>query len=274
MKKRTIKEAIVDVLRKVGTPLSPKEIYNKIIELDYYRFNSETPLHIVSTELRRHSKGIDFPAAHKKKHFQFLNNGTYWIVDLPVPNLSTQSLKAEIVVRKDSENLKSVVEDLKEIHSKHTEAFKKQILNQLKEIDPRIFEEFSKKLLKTFGFKDLAVTQQSKDGGIDGYGKLKVGITFLNVAFQSKRWNKTVVSKKEIQSFRGDIQGKYEQGIYFTTSTYSRDAKEVSIQKGAVPIILLDGNAIVEIMIEKQFGVDTENIPVYVNALDKALNED
>jgi len=274
MKRRTIKEAALAVLTKLQKPLSAKDIYTKIIEWDYYRFNAEDPLHIVNTELRRHSIGIDFPTAHKKKYFQFLNSGNYWIADVPVPGISQETLKSEVQIRKDSENLKSIVEDLKQIHTSHTDAFKKQILNQLKEIDPKVFEEFSKKLMQTFGFRDLEVTSYSKDGGIDGYGKLKIGIEYLNVAFQSKRWNKTVVSKKEIQSFRGDIQGKYEQGIYFTTSTYSKGAQDVALQNGAVPIFLLDGNAIVDFMIEKQFGVETESLPVFVNALDRALNEE
>ena len=91
----------------------------------------------------------------------------------------------------------------------------------MKEIDPKTFEFFSKRLLEVYGFKDVSVTRYSKDGGIDGYGKLKVGIAHLSVAFQCKRWKNNVISKKEIQSFRGDIQGKFEQGIFFTNSTYS-----------------------------------------------------
>lgn len=84
-----------------------------------------------------------------------------------------------------------------------------------------------------------------------------------------------VVSKKEIQSFRGDIQGKFEQGIFFTTASYSRDAKEISIQKGAVPIILIDGPTIVDIMIEKKFGVVVmESLPVYINAFEEALDRE
>ncbi len=31
---------------------------------------------------------------------------------------------------------------------------------------------------------------------------------------------------------------------------------------------------IVDIMIEKKFGIDIEDIPIYINALDIVLNED
>ena len=94
------------------------------------------------------------------------------------------------------------------------------------------------------------------------------------MAFQSKRWNNTPVAQKEIQSFRGSISGKCEQGIYFTTSTYTKGAKNVSIQKGAVPVILIDGNLMVDIMMEKGFGVEAELLRIYSINLENIFEED
>ncbi len=45
-----------------------------------------------------------------------------------------------------------------------------------------------------------------------------------------------------------------------------------SIKQGAVPVILIDGNMIVEFMIEKQFGIEHEDLPIYINALDKIFS--
>lgn len=45
-----------------------------------------------------------------------------------------------------------------------------------------------------------------------------------------------------------------------------------SIKQGAVPVILIDGNMIVDFMIEKQFGIEHENLPIYINALDQILS--
>lgn len=67
------------------------------------------------------------------------------------------------------------------------------------------------------------------------------------------------------------IQGEYEQGIFFTTSSFTKDAMGCSIKHGAVPIILIDGEMIVKFMIEKQFGIEHENLPIYINALDQIL---
>ncbi len=274
MKKRTIREAAIEALKRSGKPLTTKDIFNFIIENDLYRFNAERPEDIVKVEIRRHCIGIEFPTAKKNKYFQILIDGTYWIKDVPVPGQSNAALKSEFIVRKDSENLKTIVAELKTIHTKHNEAFKTQILNQLKKIPPQTFEFFAKRLLEVYGFIDTEVTSYVKDGGLDGFGKLKVGITYLNVAFQCKRWTTNSVSRIEIDKFRGAIQGSYEQGIIFTTSNFSKEALNATRRNGAVPIILIDGSTLVDFMMDKKFGVDSENIPVYINALDNALTEE
>jgi restriction system protein len=267
MIKRTIKEAVILVLKEEGKALSSKAIYNKIIEKDYYRFRAENPPNIVLTLIRRHCQGLDFPSASSKKYFQILNDGTYQLFK---DNQNTTSDTQEILFQSKTE----VQNELKNLHIKYTQEFKESILNHLKSIDPEEFESFCKKLLEVYGFKDLYVTQVKKDGGIDGYGKLKVGISYLNVAFQSKRWRSTSVGRTEIDKFRGAIQGDFEQGIFITTSRFSKDALNATTKKGAVPIILIDGSMIVDIMIEKKFGISIENMPIFINALDEVLTED
>jgi restriction system protein len=129
-------------------------------------------------------------------------------------------------------------------------------------------------LLEAYGFVDVKVTQFSKDGGIDGNGKLKVGLAHLNVAFQCKRYTGNSVGRPDIDKFRGAIQGQFEQGIFFTSSTFAQGAASASFRPGAVPIILIDGKAIVDLMIEKQFGVQVEQLPIYSYALDLIFSED
>lgn len=119
----------------------------------------------------------------------------------------------------------------------------------------------------------MTVTQVSKDGGIDGHGLLKVGLAKMSVAFQCKRWEGNVL-RPEVDKFRGAIQGKYEQGIFFTTSDFSSGAKDASIQKGAVPIILLNGDSIVDLMIDREFGVQRKPLQLYEDQLDGIFDDD
>lgn len=267
-KRMTIIDAISKVLKENNLPLSVKSIYDKIVANDFYQFKAQDPLSVVRVELRRHCQGVDFPTASKKKYFQILNDGTYCLIEQS--HLFIKDDKKKKVIENDEKRL---ITTLKTTHNDYVRSFKLQLLEQLKEIDPETFEIFCKKLLKVYGFKDLKVTKPKKDGGIDGHGKLKVGISYLNVAVQCKRWKNATVGRTEIDKFRGAIQGDFEQGIFITTSKFSKEALNATTKKGAVPIILIDGMMIIEIMIEKKFGIEVTEMPLYINALDIVLED-
>jgi restriction system protein len=116
--------------------------------------------------------------------------------------------------------------------------------------------------MEAYGFVDVEITDVGPDGGIDGFGKIRLGLATINAAFQCKRW-KGNVGRTEVDKFRGAIQGEYEQGVFFTTSEFTNQAKEASIRKGAVPVILLNGSSMVDIMIEKELGVRAQPIQLY-----------
>lgn len=79
MIKKTINQAIIDVLNKSDKPLTISEIYDIIIKESLYKFNSANPEGIVRNQLRRHSDNINFPKASDVKYFIYNNNGTYSI---------------------------------------------------------------------------------------------------------------------------------------------------------------------------------------------------
>lgn len=154
------------------------------------------------------------------------------------------------------------------LHEQYESEFKSNLLDRLLELTPEQFEHFSKKLLAAYGFVSMEVTAVSGDGGVDGHGMLKVGLAHMRVAFQCKRWANSV-QRPEIDKFRGAIQGEYEQGVFFTTSEFSEGAKNASIKKGAVPIVLLDGESIVDLMIDKEFGVQRKPLELYFEQVDR-----
>ena len=148
-----------------------------------------------------------------------------------------------------------------ELYEDYEALFRSQLLDKLDELTPRQFELFARKLLQAYGFVDVQVTNVSSDGGIDGCGKLRLGLATMNVAFQCKRWQGNV-GRPEVDKFRGAIQGEFEQGVFFATSDFTQKAREASLKKGAVPIILLNGESIVDLMVQKGIGV--ERVPLYM----------
>jgi restriction system protein len=166
----------------------------------------------------------------------------------------------------------SATVSLVELHEKYELQFRSKLLDRLYELSPTQFEHFARYLLAAYGFVQMKVTQRSKDGGIDGHGLLKVGLARMAVAFQCKRWDGNV-PRPEVDKFRGAIQGEHEQGVFFTTSDFTRGAMDASIKKGAVPIVLLNGESIVDLMIDKEFGVQKKPLQIYEDQLDTIFGE-
>lgn len=269
-KERTIIEAIKDVMRNSDQPLTVGEVHDAIVSMGLYEFHAERPIHVVQNQLRRHTTGLDIPSAPARKHFELHSDGRYFLLktDTVQPNHSVRSRTPPFKLPSDS---KVTVADVQAIYEGYLSTFKRRVLDQIKKLDPTAFEHFCRNLLRVYGFRDVEVTRLSKDGGIDGFGQLKVGFTFFNVAFQCKRWRNRTVGRPEIDQFRGAIQGQFEQGIFFTTAQFSPDAQNSSFKPGAVPIILINGPTLIDIMVEHHFGIEVEMLPVYRLALDNAL---
>src|SRR4051794_13776344 len=67
-----------------------------------------------------------------------------------------------------------------DLYDKYETSFRAQLLERLLSLNPVDFEHFAKRTLMAYGFVDVTVTQVSKDGGIDGFGRLTLGLATLN----------------------------------------------------------------------------------------------
>ncbi len=131
----------------------------------------------------------------------------------------------------------------------------------LQNMDPYGFERLSQRLLRECGFTEVKVTKKSGDGGIDGTGKLRInGIFSFNVAFQCKRY-KDLVGAADIRDFRGSLTTDIEKGVFITTGTFSRAAKEEASNQGKQQIDLIDGEEFINKIAE--YGIGVEPITTY-----------
>jgi len=138
-------------------------------------------------------------------------------------------------------------EDDGDFESSLKEKAKSELSDLLKQMNPFAFERLTKRLLREMGFEEVNVTKKTQDGGIDGFGKLKInGIVTFNIAFQCKRYNDDKVSSKEIRDFRGSLSSNIEKGIFITTGKYSERAKKEASADGKKNIDLIDGNELIE----------------------------
>jgi restriction system protein len=121
-------------------------------------------------------------------------------------------------------------------------------------MDPAAFEELVGELLAKIGFEDVAVTRASGDGGIDVRGTLVVGdVIKTKMAVQVKRW-KNNIQTPVVQQVRGSL-GAHEQGLIITTSDFSTGARQEAEQPDKTPIALMNGEQMVNLLIEYDIGV-------------------
>ena len=136
-----------------------------------------------------------------------------------------------------------------------SEAWRDHLHDLLLKMDPFAFERLAQRVLRECGFTKVEVTKKTGDGGIDGTGKLKInGIFSFNVAFQCKRY-KGQVGSPEIQAFRGSLKHGTEKGIFITTGTFTSKAKEEASDPGKQQIDLIDGEDLVDKLVQYRIGV-------------------
>ena len=187
--------------------------------------------------------------------------GIWKITPAGIARISREEPRKQPIQETPPPELTPVVTTLRELVQQHEQEIRRELASRLSEMKPAEFEMFSKRLLEALGFEEVAVTQVSRDGGIDGYGRLRMGVITVSAAFQCKRW-KNVVSRPEIDQFRGAISGQYDQGIFIATSSFTKDATEQSFRPGAVPIVMIDGERIVDLMVQHHIGVQTRPITI------------
>jgi restriction system protein len=131
------------------------------------------------------------------------------------------------------------------------------LLDELGRITSDAFERLCQRLLRESGFTKVEVTGRAGDGGIDGYGILRVKLVSFQVLFQSKRW-KGSVGSNTIRDFRGAMIGRADKGLVITTGTFTKDARTEATRDGAPAIDLVDGDDLCQLLKELQIGVQVQ----------------
>jgi len=188
-------------------------------------------------------------------------------MELPLPPTSELALKPSPKAESAPENEPSTKDEAiapspqTSPYSDHRPA----LITLIGSMTPSGFEEFCSELLARVGVEDVQTTRYAKDGGIDGTGRLRIN-EFVSqpIAFQAKKFDGSgrKVSSEEIQRFRGAIGGHIAKGIFFTTTTFSEDAKREAKAAGKVEIELVDLDRILEICETYEIGLTEQKILV------------
>lgn len=222
------KDAAFEILKKESKPLHYTEITNKAIEAGYLETNGDTPQATMGALLYTDTLKLDsrFRRGDQK--------GTF-------------TLK--------SAEASEIDEQIDAIHQKVRQELRKHLLS----MSPQKFEELIRSLLEEMGFEETETTPYVNDKGIDVRGILRTNqLTAMKVVIQAKRW-KTNVGSDTVRNLRGSLRMvNGEQGIIVTPSGFTPEAKTELEADGKMPITLIDGKQLIELLFQFQVGVKQE----------------
>lgn len=223
-------------LKNAGLLTSPKRAHFKITDKGIALLK-ENPKEITTKFLTRYD---DFVAFLNKK------------------NKDNNNLPQSHIYNADQTPEESLEYAYQKLHSE----LSKELLDIIKSCSPEFFERLVVDLLITMGYggsrKEAGQAMgKSGDGGIDGIineDKLGLDIIYL----QAKRWE-NCVPVKEIRDFTGALASKKaKKGIFITTSCFPKSSYEF-VEQVEYKIILIDGERLVNLMIEHSIGLSTIN---------------
>jgi restriction system protein len=135
-----------------------------------------------------------------------------------------------------------------------------QILDRITNNSPQFFERLVVDLMVTMGYGGSKTDAGKSIGGIGDEGidgiikedRLGLDVVYL----QAKRWDGTV-GRPEVQKFVGALHGKRaKKGVFITTGKFSDDARKY-VETIDPKVILIDGRALAELMIDHNLGTTT-----------------
>ncbi len=140
---------------------------------------------------------------------------------------------------------------------------REQLDDYLQKMDPYHFEHLIKRLLEAMNYDDVTVTKRAGDKGVDVVADIELGISRVREVVQVKR-TKSNIGIQILNQLRGSIPlfGAV-RGSIITLGGFTKQAKSVAIIPNVSPIALIDGDRLLELLIEHDIGVRRSEIEVY-----------
>lgn len=229
------KEAAYEVLKAEGRPLRYTELADIAIELGLINPQGITPEASLSAQLYR-----DIQQKGSISLFRREGPGIFGLTEW-----------------------EREVDSITQMAQQQRQKVKQQLLNVVNHMDPFAFEHLVGRLLGKMGYNNIVVTQRSADGGIDVTCDVQLGIMQVHTAIQVKRTG-TNVGRPVVSQFRGDMLAlaHIDQGMIMTTAGFTKGALDIARLPNTIPIILIDGDQLTNLLINHGIGVRSEQITV------------
>lgn len=252
----TIVEAVKTVLEQAGQPLTINDIYEAIFKANLYSFKTKKPHHVVTTSVRRHCQGLDFPAASPIKYFVMVAEGKYALISNAI---SDTRGNWQLPLKADAQNKEERIpeEIIEDAYQAHIASLEQQLIETILNAPPVFFETLVIKLLLQMGYGKQGAskhTGKSNDGGIDGV-IFQDSLGLDRIYIQAKRYaSHNTVGRPEIQQFVGALE-HITKGVFITTGSFTRSATDYARNQQQKNLVLIDGEKLTNLMIKYKVGL-------------------
>lgn len=254
----TLMNPLIKALKYLGGSGAIEEMYERVADQEGL---SDDILSVMHNPEKSNQTEIQYRLAWTRTYLKktgYLENSSRGVWSLTEKGRKCKDLDPAIIVAEVRRMEPNRINTQNEDDTPSWRAELHQIL--IEKLSPGAFERLTKRLLRELGFVHVEVTGQTGDGGIDGKGIARInGIMSFHVPFQCKKY-KGSVGPGEIRDFRGAMAGRGEKGLFITTGSFTRAAKEEANRDGAPPIDLVDGDQLAEMLKELTLGVKTEMV--------------
>lgn len=261
---------LLRALRELGSSASVAELEDRVASL--LQLSEEDVATIHKGNRTRLSYNLAWARTYLKK-FGLIDNSSRGVWSLTPEGQQTDTVDPDgvkrLVVTRNREQALAAEDESEELLASEELTWEDDVLDAIKGMPPESFERLCQRLLRESGFIQVEITGRSGDGGIDGRGVVKLGqIISFHVHFQCKRY-KDSISSPLIRDFRGAMVGRADKGIFITTGSFTRDARQEALRDGAPPLDLIDGDDLVKMLKAFRLGVTVREKIIEELSVDK-----
>jgi restriction system protein len=147
------------------------------------------------------------------------------------------------------------IAEIERLAKNYREKARLELADFLFNMNPFEFEKLVKFLLEEMGYVDVEVTSPVHDKGVDVLAKIELGISSVREVIQVKR-HRSNLGRPILDLLRGSLH-RFDavRGTIITTSGFSKGAVEAAHERGAAPITLIDGDRLLDLLIDNSIGV-------------------
>jgi restriction system protein len=143
---------------------------------------------------------------------------------------------------------------------KHLLGTRARMQELLDAMDPFAFEHLVKQLLEAMDYQNVIVTAPSGDKGVDVIADIELGITSVREVVQVKR-HRGCIQRKDLDALRGSLHRfNAVRGTIITTNDFAKGTTEAAFERGAAPITLINGDKLIDLLIQHNIGVRKKSI--------------